>query len=166
MSAAHTPTGRRETRDGLDALVLERAFPDAVDVVWAAVTEPASLERWIGTWSGDPATGTVDFAMTSEGADVEAEPATITACEPRSRLAVSLGEGWRLELSLTEAAPGTVLTFAHLVDDPAAMADIGPGWEYYLDRLGVALAGGEVESVDFADYHPGQSAYYRDLFAA
>ena len=165
MGIARTATGRREARGGADALVLERAFPDAAGAVWAAITEPARLERWIGTWSGDPASGTVEFAMTAEGEDVPAEPVTISSCEPRSLLAVSLGEGWRLELALTAAGPGTVLTFAHLVDDPAAMVDVGPGWEYYLDRLTVVLAGGDVATVDFADYHPGQCDYYRELFA-
>jgi hypothetical protein len=58
-----------------------------------------------------------------------------------------------------------VLTFAHFVDDAEAMADVGPGWEYYLDRLTVVLAGGDVATVDFADYHPGQCEYYRELFA-
>ncbi|NQX33556.1 SRPBCC domain-containing protein [Herbiconiux sp. VKM Ac-2851] len=164
MSTARTPTGRREPRGGADALVLERAFPDAAETVWAAITEPARLERWIGTWSGDPATGTVDFAMTAEGEDVPAEPVEVSVCEAPSRLAVSLGEGWRLELTLAAAAPGTVLTFAHLVDDPAAMADVGPGWEYYLDRLTVALAGGEVADIRFTDYHPAQCDYYRELF--
>ena len=53
------PTGRLEKRDGTDHLVLERTFEAPIEDVWAAVTEPSRLERWIGTYSGDPATGAV-----------------------------------------------------------------------------------------------------------
>ncbi len=47
-----TPTGRREIRDGVSYVVLERTFDAPVDAVWAAITEPVRLERWIGTWQG------------------------------------------------------------------------------------------------------------------
>jgi uncharacterized protein YndB with AHSA1/START domain len=165
MSTERTPTGRRDTRDADVALVLERQFARPREDVWAALTDPVQLERWIGTWTGDPASGTVDFAMTAEGDDVEPGPATILACRPPELLAVSLGEGWRLELELADSAGGTRLVFAHLVDDAAAMADVGPGWEYYLDRLAAALSDTDVGAIDFADYHPGQCQYYRGLFA-
>ena len=35
-----------------------RTFHAPIDDVWAAVTEPERLARWLGTWTGDPATGT------------------------------------------------------------------------------------------------------------
>jgi len=44
-----TPTGRRERRGDRDYVVLARAFRAPVEDVWAAVTEPERLERWIGT---------------------------------------------------------------------------------------------------------------------
>ena len=43
-------------------------------------------------------------------------------------------------------------------------AGVGPGWEYYLDRLVAAETGGDVAAIDFDDYHPAQSDYYRALF--
>ena len=46
MTHTH-PTGHRETRDGHDVVVLRRRFPALVDDVWAAVTEPDRLERWM-----------------------------------------------------------------------------------------------------------------------
>jgi uncharacterized protein YndB with AHSA1/START domain len=79
-------TGRRETRDGVDHLALDRDFPLPVEEVWAAVTDPERLSRWIGTWTGDPARGTVDFRMTAEGEDVPVETYVIEACEPPRRL--------------------------------------------------------------------------------
>ena len=70
-----TPTGRRAERDGAQLVVLERTFRAPIDDVWAAVTEPERLERWIGTWDGDPSTGTVGFRMTAEGRKVAAAEA-------------------------------------------------------------------------------------------
>ena len=50
------PTGRIEIVDGVHRLVIERTFDAAIDDAWAAVTEPERMARWIGTWTGDPAT--------------------------------------------------------------------------------------------------------------
>src|SRR3954469_16179359 len=99
------PTGRIETIDGVRRLVIEREFRVSIDDVWAAVTEPERLARWIGVWTGDPASGHVPFAMTAES--------------------------------------------------------VGPGWEYYLDRLGAVLIGGDVTAIDFdRDYYPAMAAHY------
>ena len=51
------------------------------------------------------------------------------------------------------------------MSDPAVAADVGPGWDYYLDRLVAAETGGDVAAVDFTDYHPADSDYYRSLFS-
>ena len=45
-------------------LVQTRTFAAPIEDVWAAITEPERLARWIGTWTGDPASGRVRFAMT------------------------------------------------------------------------------------------------------
>lgn len=65
-------TGTRHTRDGTDHLVLIRTFRAPIDSVWAAVTDPERLNRWIGTWDGDPASGRVNFRMTFEEMSWEA----------------------------------------------------------------------------------------------
>ena len=167
-----TPThadGRREERDGIVTLVLERTFRAPASDVWAAVTEPERLVRWIGTWSGDPASGAVMFRMTAEGEDVAAEAVTIHECDPPRRLELTIANSdeasgqWHLELELAEAAGLTTLTFAQRLDDPAMATDVGPGWEYYLDRLVVAQAGGDVAAVAWPDYE-GMSGHYGPLF--
>ena len=43
-----TPTGRIEQRDGQHVLVQTREFRAPIEDVWAAVTEPDRLARWIG----------------------------------------------------------------------------------------------------------------------
>lgn len=166
-----TPTGRRETRGFGEAVVLERSFAASADVVWEAVTDPERMRRWIGTWTGDPSTGQVAFRMTAEGEDAPEETVTIDACEPPRLLRARSRTGdeeqvWHWELTLAEAAGTTRLTFAQSTAGDVPVSDVGPGWEYYLDRLAAHLADRDVGSVDWdRDYYPAMSGYYRDLFA-
>jgi len=38
---------------------------------------------------------------------------------------------------------------------------VGPGWDYYLDRLVAAETGGDLTAIDFDDYYPAFAAHYR-----
>ena len=62
-----TPTGTIELRDGKHVLVQTREFRAPIEDVWAAVTESDRLARWIGSWEGDPESGSVQFRMLFEG---------------------------------------------------------------------------------------------------
>jgi uncharacterized protein YndB with AHSA1/START domain len=164
------PIGRREERDGSPTVVIERTFRAPVADVWAAVTEPERLVRWIGTWSGDPESGTVEFRMTAEGEDAAAETCTVHECDPPRRLVLSwASQGpssglWEVELDLAEVDGVTTLTFAQRIPDLATGRDVGPGWEYYLDRLVAAQAGADVAAVAWTDYE-GMAGHYEGLFA-
>jgi len=168
-----TPTGARERREGIDHVAYTRTFAAPIDDVWAAVTEPERLVRWIGTWTGDPASGTVAFRMTAEGENCPEDTYWIDACDAPHRLAVhfSSGEGaeaelvWRLALDLVETGGVTTLTFAQVMSDPEMASSVGPGWDYYLDRLVAAETGGDVGAIDFDDYYPAQADHYRQAFA-
>ena len=166
-------TGRREMRGGNAYIVMTREFRAPIDDVWAAVTESDRLARWIGTWSGDPADGKVLFQMRYEGDDVPSEVFVIDECDEPRRLAIttdaSYGEQsvtWHLELDLAEADSVTTLTFAQSVPDPTMAHDVGPGWDYYLDRMVVAESGGDVAAVLWDDYYPALSDHYRGEFAS
>jgi len=176
-----TMTGRREQRDGRTLLVIERRLRAPIADVWAACTEPARMERWIGTWSGDPADGWVSFRMTAEGDDAPAEEMDVLACGPPHRFAVrgrepqpfsEDGSGqtavWEMELELTEADGVTSLRFVQVLAPGATgvemAASVGPGWEYYLDRLRAVLTGEDVAAVDWEAY-AGGSRHYREHFA-
>ena len=99
-----TPTGRTiEQRDGQHVLVQTREFRAPIEDVWAAVTEPERLARWIGSWEGDPASGSVQFRMLFEGEDHDGETMTIRVCEPPHRLHVTSEVGE--EVWLLEARP-------------------------------------------------------------
>src|SRR3954453_10616704 len=107
--------------------------------------------------------------MTAEAEDAPAERMVIDECDPPRRLATHSTTRygtWHLQLDLEEAAGVTTLTFAQRLSDAAAPEEVGPGWDYYLDRLVAAETGGDVAAVDFADYHPVDAGYYRGLFSS
>ena len=124
------PNGRIERdHEGHPTLVIVREFAAPIEDVWAAVTEPARLGRWIGTFTGDPASGSVMFAMTAEG-DAPAEEMEIVECEPPRLLAVTAsapGGQWHLRVALSETEGRTVLTFTQPRIDPVEAESVGPG---------------------------------------
>ena len=173
--------GHRETRNGAEQVVFTRTFAAPLADVWAACTEPERMQRWIGTWTGDPASGEVAFRMTAEGDDVPEEVYLVEACEPphrfvvRSRDAAAFsadGSGptvaWQHTLELTEADGVTTLTFTQVVPEgpegAEMVASVGPGWDYYLDRLVAAFDGADVGQIAFEPYLE-RSEHYRGLFA-
>ena len=163
-TSAPVPTGRVAEGPLGREIQLTRQFRAPIDAVWGAMTESERLERWIGRWEGDPRTGRVNFFMTAEGEDPPAEEYRIEVCEPPHRFAGTTAVGddqWRLRFELSEQAGVTTLLFAQaIVDD---VGDVGPGWEYYLDRLDAALAGGDVAAVRWDAYYPEMKAYYSTL---
>jgi uncharacterized protein YndB with AHSA1/START domain len=158
------PTGRTSRDAEGTTLTLTREFRAPIEDVWAAVTESDRTARWIGTWRGDPQSGSVVFAMTVEEGSPEQEM-EIRECVPPRLLRLTAHAGdqmWQLDLSLEEHDGVTTLTFVQPGIDPAATESIGPGWEYYLDRLVAAETGGDVAAIDFdRDYYPAMVEHYR-----
>jgi uncharacterized protein YndB with AHSA1/START domain len=155
------PTGRlRTTATGRD-LVLIRTFRAPIDDVWDSVTQPERVGRWFGTWSAEVVVGVpFEFTMTAE----EGNPVcamTVTTCTPPRHLAASTVDDygtWNLEVNLTEANGVTTLEFIHHLPPDAPLGDVGPGWEYYLDRLVASREGGAMP--DFDDYYPSMQDYF------
>jgi uncharacterized protein YndB with AHSA1/START domain len=155
-----TPTGQViPTATGRD-LVLERILPGSIDDAWASITESDRLARWFCTWTGEPRVGaTLELTLVAEEGD-DTSQAEILACEPPTHLAVSTGT-WLLEATLTPIdANHSRLRFVHHLDEKANSAEIGPGWEYYLDRLVAAMNGDPMP--DFDDYWPSLASAYAD----
>ena len=165
--------GTKRERDGATQLEFTRTFEAPIEQVWAAVTDPERLARWVGTWTGDPAEGEVMFRMGFEGEEAEPECMQIEECEPPRRLrlvsTVGNGEGepksWHLALELSEHDGVTTLVFAQEVPDPELVESVGPGWQFYLDRLVAAETGGDVSAVVWEDYYPTLADRYRDAFS-
>lgn len=164
-------TGRRDDRDGTAYVAFERTFAAPIEEVWAAVTEPERLERWIGTWWGDPANGEIAFRMTAEGEDVPEETFLIDECRAPARLSVRSARPddqtllWRWQVDLSESGGVTTLTFAQEVGDVTMVESVGPGWDYYLDRLVAVETRADLEAISFDRYYPELAAYYRAEFS-
>ncbi len=158
------PTGRVvRTAEGRD-LVLERVLPGSIDDAWASITESDRLAHWFCTWTGEPRVGsTLELTLVAEEGDATSQ-ARIQACEPPTHLMVSTLDqagSWLLEATLTPIdASHTRLRFVHHLDDAANAQEIGPGWEYYLDRLVCAMKAEPMP--DFDDYWPSLGAAYAD----
>lgn len=160
MSATTTLGAVLRDDDGV-RLRFERTCPADVENVWSAITDPDRCARWLGRWSGDPTTGSVSLVMTAEeGAGPE--QVTIDACEPPHRLAVTVASAdgpWPLEITLTARDDVTELVFVHHLTKPYDASSIGPGWQYYLDRLAAHISDEHLPQ-DFGEYHPALADSY------
>lgn len=157
------PTGRLDPE--ARTLTFTRRFPAAIDDVWASITESERLSRWFGTWTGDPADGWVVVTMHAEAEPFPPTRYEIEACEPPRLLSVAATDdhgSWKLVAELVARADGTTELILRQDDvDLASAHEVGPGWDWYLDRLVAAVAGVEGPSLDAfdADYGPMGAAY-------
>lgn len=150
-----TPLGQVLRDDQGVRLEFVRTYDDSVEDVWSALTQPDRVARWLGTISGDPQTGTVDLTM-SEDESATPAPVTILECEPPTRLVVDAPSPdgvWRLSVALHEKDGGTCLVFVQRLSEPYDASSIGPGWHYYLDRMGAVIAGDDFLD-NWDDYYP------------
>ncbi|GAA1220539.1 Activator of Hsp90 ATPase homolog 1-like protein [Prauserella alba] len=96
--------------------------------------------------------------------DAGPQAVTIVECEEPARLVVDLPspeDTWRLQLSLTTNDDGsTTLVFIQRLAEPYDATGVGPGWHYYLDRLGAVIAHASVNQDWDTDYYPALSDAY------
>jgi uncharacterized protein YndB with AHSA1/START domain len=160
------PTGELfRTGTGSD-LVLTRTFRAPVDDVWASVTESDRTARWFGPWEGDAAPGRMIKVQMAYEDPAGWMDMRIDACDPPRRLVLSATDEngtWRIELLLSEANGSTELRFIHHLDTEEGLGAIGPGWEWYLDKL-VAARDGSPQP-EFDEYYPAMKSYFDDLAA-
>lgn len=165
MTTIDTPDGvvTREP-DGRGTLLFRREYPDPPAHVWPALTESDRLARWFGSFTGDARHGgTVALTMTSaEDSGGPPSSVRIVECAPPYRLSVLIEEDgsdpWEILVTLEDGrSGGTVLHFRQTLPVGFSPADAGPGWHWYLDRLGASLYGGAFP--DWADYPPLASRY-------
>ncbi|MDQ4119260.1 MAG: SRPBCC family protein [Actinomycetota bacterium] len=147
MTTVDSPMGTVTREAGRDVLAFRRTYPDPPETVWTALTESDRLARWFGSFTGDARPGgTVRLTMTAPE-DAGGPPAAvlIEECEPHSRLRVRFeeddGQPWVISVRLAPSTDGTVLDFHQTLPPGISPADAGPGWHWYLDRLGAELAG-------------------------
>jgi len=132
--------------DGRQRLEFRRSWPDPIEDVWSALTEPDRLARWIGVYDGERgAGGRGTFAMTHEEGEPVGEPMTIVECDPPRRLVIQWGqqdtEGWRVDLDLRTEGGRTVLRFVQVFPAGTDVVDFAMGWHWYLEKLDAEVSG-------------------------
>lgn len=162
-------TGSVQEIAGKRNLVLTRYIAAPIEEVWKNLTSSERLSRWIGHWIGNPEDKTVEFYMTSEapeGEDVDPTTVTIDECDEPRRFACHFADGaggWILWIDLEEVPTGTHLRFGQVLDDNVNLSEVGPGWEYYLDRMEAARKRQDVGAIAWEHYFPTQAAAYSSL---
>jgi len=158
------PNGRVVRDSDSLELIVERAIEAPADEVWRWLTSPSLLTQWIGSWEGEPAVGsTISFTMSAEPGAAP-EPLTVLVCDPNLHFLCDMGESrWRIGFSLAEVQGLTLVFFTQRLERAQDAGSIGPGWEYYLDRMIAARSGLPLPIWD--EYYPAFSSYYARVAA-
>jgi uncharacterized protein YndB with AHSA1/START domain len=132
--------------DGRRRLEFRRSWPDPIEDVWGALTEPERLARWIGRYDGERGPGaTGTFTMTQEE-EPAGQAVRIVECDPPRRLVLEWAQGedpWRVQLDLSTDGTTTTLVFTQVLGTGFPAAEVAGGWHWYLDRLDAEIVGGE-----------------------
>ena len=159
--------GSLRSADGVGIVRLEDRFDTDVDDLWAALTEPDRLARWLGEVEGDLRPGgefrAHYFASGWEGGG------RVDVCEPPQRLLISTRSAeepdGRIEVTLTPDGDQTVLVIEDRgvpLDDIAAY---GAGDQIHVEDLAAYLAGRERCDARsrWQELHPGYQALAVDV---
>jgi uncharacterized protein YndB with AHSA1/START domain len=134
-----------------DVVEIEVAIAARPETVFAFLTDPAKMTRWMGSMAElDPRPGGVLRVAVRPGATGRGE---YVAVEPFHRVVFTWG--WEepdlpipagastIEISLTPDGDRTLLRLIHR-DIPEPIREIHrEGWVHYLSRLAVAVTGGD-----------------------
>lgn len=138
--------GELYVSDRTCVLRFERQLAHPIDRVWAALTRPEELRRWLGDADVELVEGG-QFVIRWRNTPT-AMHATITRLEPPRLLETSGDRFGVLRWELRPLGGGTVLRFSSTLELPEGdRANNLAGWHCHLDALAVALDGGELEFV-------------------
>lgn len=130
--------------DGSGKVRMESVYPAGPDDLWAAISEPARLARWIADVDGDLRVGgTISARFTSgwEG------PGRIDVCDPPRHLVMTMGpetdDETVIEAVLSPDPGGTRLVVEESGIPLPEIGAHGAGWQAHMDDLVAHLTGGE-----------------------
>ncbi|WP_104101962.1 SRPBCC domain-containing protein [Arthrobacter sp. 08Y14] len=150
-AATERTFGRRQIQAGHALMmVVGRIIPYPIGEVWAALTEPDALEKYVGRPEGDLRRGgNYELPDGTRGA--------ILRCDPPRLLTVSFtrpgGQTAELEVHLAaedsythvELKYASVRSGFFLINSDSGEWAAGPGWEFFLDHLTGHLGGEEFQ---------------------
>jgi uncharacterized protein YndB with AHSA1/START domain len=130
--------------NGTGKVRMESVYPSDPDGLWAAISEPDRLARWIADVDGDLRVGgTVSARFTSgwEG------PGRIDVCDPPRRLVVTMSpetdDETVIEAVLSPETDGTRLVVEESGIPLPEISGHGAGWQAHMDDLTTHLTSGE-----------------------
>ena len=168
--------------DGRYAVRFERRLSHPIDRVWAAITEPSEILRWLGEAEVDLVEGgrmtvrwinhfTAEQAATygikgmDEGHEESVMNATIARLDPPRLLELESDVFGRLRFELFEDSQGCLLRFSDTFETPAEMLPQSTaGWHVHLDHLEQALAGASVDWDTWAEDYLDHWSEIRDRY--
>ena len=130
--------------DGVSVVHVEDVYDTDIDDLWAAITEPPRLSRWIAKVDGDLRLGglfTASFTSGWEG------PGRVEVCDAPHRLLLTMEPGTpeetHIAAALTVEAAGTRLVIEERGLPLDEAPDHGAGWQAHLEDLRAVLEGRE-----------------------
>jgi uncharacterized protein YndB with AHSA1/START domain len=141
-AARSSVVGTLRTEEGRASVRMEDRFATDVEDLWAAVTQPRRLARWLAEVQGEPRIGATLHARFTSGWE---GPLRIEVCEPPFRLVVTAGAGeddeTTMEAVLTPDGDGTRLVVEERGLPIGHVAGHGAGWHAHVEDLRAHLAG-------------------------
>jgi uncharacterized protein YndB with AHSA1/START domain len=146
------------------AVRFERRYEGSPEEIWAALTEPERLRRWLAEVVDGRFEPGAEFTFRWNGSDDQTARCRVRVFEPPRALELD----WHFEgeppsllrVDLSPAGSGTMLVLDHRQLPPAIGAGYGAGWQAHL----CALADFDADAWDarFAEFLPA----YREQAAA
>lgn len=139
--------GSLRSADGKGVVRMEDRFDTGVDDLWAALTDPGRLGRWLGEFEGDLRLGG-EFRARFYSSGWEG-PGRVEACEPPRRLLVMTvtthqdqsTEDHEIEAWLTADGNESVLVIEERGMPIALLAEYGAGIQVHIEDLAAHIAG-------------------------
>ena len=128
-------------------LVFVRDLEHPPAAVWAALTDPAEIDRWAPFAASRDLGRTGDATLTTVDGDRRDDlPARVRRAEAPAVLEYTWGDDL-LRWELTPTGAGTRLTLRHTMADPGYGAMTAAGWHLCAVQLGKLLGGEPVRAV-------------------
>lgn len=139
-----TRDGRVSEENGSPAIRFERMLAKPPEAVWAALTDPEGIARWLTKAEVEPRVGGRFHLDFHEGQSVV--DGRISRYEPPRLLEYSWPEKNANDDSLVRwelhpAGDGTRLVLTHRLDAGGDLADFASGWHWHIDALDRAIEG-------------------------
>jgi uncharacterized protein YndB with AHSA1/START domain len=159
--------GTLRSADGKGVVTVQDRFDTDIDDLWAAITDPARIARWLGEVEGDLRVGGEFRAHFSLASGWEGT-GRVEVCEPPRRLLVRTVEKDKsqeqfIEATLTADGDQTIFVWEERGMPVRLLAPYGAGIQAQVEDLGAYIAGrqGNDFGTRWSDLHPA----YEELAA-